>query len=662
MLGCWATYSCDSTATLYTSEVKWDQLVVMSAVPMQRSAGENGASVYQPTCRALEASPDGLIFNVLFQGSVKKDAQADNDLSIKPYDRIDLKTIAPNLVTPELFTMGINCMEPSPDPDTSAGHCPTNVKADSLTIGDVSYYAYGYGEEGDTRGNVALAVLIDMSGSMGGLVYPFPPYYEDKKSAVTSAFPTGFYFRNNATDPGNARLSAVVDLIKSLNPNDELIVFTYNESKVDVVCELKAEPNASYETKLAQCFGTNRELVLGPDPDGSGGPLMSLTGLAEGRTPLWYAVREAYNYMKVADAAKDATYRHILVIGDGPDTCAPSAELNQCSGACAQYNTDFLTVQQLIEADEPDDRIPIHFVQMSSKGYPERDGRQVEVACLTGGHHVFVNATEIGSGLLNDYLASTLKRIRYTFRGYWRFAMLFSAMGRDIAPSRGYVYTIAGEGKVLPGVDQLLVKAENSYQFIVGGGLDDASEADHRVAVRKACTPGSDDGKCKPGDAETGPAKACATMTYWCDEQSLTCKSAEIWKADGEEGGCAPASAKVKIFKSTNDTSPDIVTFSNLPTRCCAGDCRPPAPPAVPFSSTVFNYEKDGEWYLETPDDPNSAWIVDASYRSSADPTVSLQNVKDALVYANPAGLAWPDDWSCPAEKSKNCFPGPDAE
>ena len=310
---------------------------------MQRSTADGGTTLYLPTCRAQQASPDGLIFNVLFQGSVKKEDEADNDLSIKPYDRIDLKTIEPNLVTPELFQMAIDCMEPSPD--TSLNSCATNIKADGLTIGDVSYFNYEKGEAADTRGKVALAVLIDMSGSMGGLVYPFPPYYEDTRSNVLAAFPLDFAFGNNATDKGNARFSAVVDMIKSLNPDDDLIVFTYNEKKVDVVCELAAIPDASYEDKKANCFGTNRKLVLGVDPDGSGGPLMSMGGNSEGRSPLWYAVREVYEYMKTSDTAKNADYRHILVINDGPDTCAPSAELNRCTGACAQYNTDFATVE-----------------------------------------------------------------------------------------------------------------------------------------------------------------------------------------------------------------------------------------------------------------------------------------------------------------------------
>ena len=220
----------------------------------------------------------------------------------------------------------------------------------------------------------------------------------------------------------------------------------------------------------------------------------------------------------------------------------------------------------------------MHFVQMGAKGYRERDARQIEVACLTGGHHVFVNASEIGSGLLGDYLSSTLKRIRYTFRGYWRFALQFSGLNRNNEPPRGYVYTLSGNGKVLPGTDQLLVKAENSFQFIVGGGMDDSSVADHRVALRKACTPGEDDGECAPS-GDTGAAKACASMTYWCDPDSFTCKSAEIWKPDGEVGGCVDAAAKIRIYKGANDPQPEVITISSVPTRCCAGGCRPPTPP-----------------------------------------------------------------------------------
>ena len=63
-------------------------------------------------------------------------------------------------------------------------------------------------------------------------------------------------------------------------------------------------------------------------------------------------------------------------------------------------------------------------------------------------------------------------------------------------------------------------------------------------------------------------------------------------------------------------------------------------------------------WYKETADDPNSAWIIDATY-GNKDPSIALDDIKAQLVYANPAGLIWPDDWTCPAEDSQNCFPGP---
>lgn len=645
------------TAMLTTSEVSWDRLVIVSAVPAKRSTLESGAWVYEPTCQAVATTADSLILNVLLQGQIPEGTEADKDLSIKPNDRVDLRTIVPGMVVPEMFQVGISCMEPSPYADTSAARCTSGIMAESLPIGDVSYYNYGDGEELDTRGNVALAVLIDMSGSMGGLVSPFPPYEEGRKSDVTLRFPTGFFFRNNATDPGDARLRSVVELIETLNIEDEMIVYTFNEENVDVICYLPGDPTASYETKKAECLSTDRTLVLGAVPTGLGGPLMQQSGTAQGRTPLWFALKEAYQQMRTPSATS-AAFRHILVITDGPDTCSSSADLDRCTGACTKYNTSFSEFQALVETDGQEPRVPIHFIQMGAKGYPDRDARQMEIACLTGGHYIFIDSNTLRNGLLEGYLITILKRIRYTFRGYWRIPFEFSAIDKREFPPSGHIYTLTGQGKVLPGKDGLLVKAENTFVFDQESDFGDEITIDSTLSVRKPCDPKHDDALCGP--SEPAPRRACATFKFWCDDDTLTCRHAQVWVANGETQYCQYVKAKIRIFKTSNDNNPEILSFSDLPSRCCAGDCIPPSPPEMPFSKNVFTYL--GQWYLEDPSDMNSAWIMDSEYRAEGDPTVSLQQVKDALFYPNPSALAWPGDWSCPPEHSENCFPGPGTE
>ncbi len=660
MLGCWATYSCDSHVQLHVSEVQWDQLVVMSAVPAKKTVNETGAAVFEPVCRAGQSNPDGVIINVLFQGTSKKGEEEERDFSIKPFDRIDKRVVKPELVTPSIFKLALTCMEEYPD-TTDTGCSGEKGGADGLDIGAVDFYSYGRGDA--VRGRVALAVLVDMSGSMSGLVNAFPPYNEDTKSRAVANFPAGFDFSPNATDPAHLRLNAVVELIKSLNPDDDLIVFTYNENKIDVVCDLTSEADPTYDVKKQNCFDTQRSFVLGPDPDGVGGPLLTVEAEAvQGRSPLWYALKDAYEFMNVSEVANSADFKHILVINDGPDTCSPSAaELNVCAKPCTQYYTEFSEIQSMINAQDMADRIPVHFVQLAAKGYKERDGRQLEVACLTGGHHVFVNTAEIGKGNLKDYLSSILLHIRYTFRGYWRFSMLTSWLGQNTKPNRGHVYTLAGEGKVLPDNGSILVKAESPFRFADESASGQSTSGDARVSVRKPCIPGDDDGICTP-PADSIPQRACGTMTYWCDKESLTCKSAEVWSPDGEQGGCGTAEVFIRIFQSTNDREPKIVQIKDVPTVCCSGACRPPRPPMPPSTvkPTVFYYDKDGEWYLDNPEDPNSAWVVDANFRPDPeDASVTITGVMAELKYADTAALAFPDDWNCPADKSVNCFPAP---
>lgn len=447
----------------YPDPLVLDDLHVLAATPVTKT----GASDYAAACRAPGGDVDGMRLNVLLQGTaVGHSSTNDRDLSLRP--GIELKggqVITEEAVTQELFELAIECLEQLPD--SAPKTCQSNISADKLNIQKVDYFRY---HKGPGAGPVALAIVIDMSGSMKGLTHPFPPYNEDTFLNVTQAMPEGFSFSGLATDSDGSRISAVETLVKTLNSDDKLIIFTFKEGQngVDVVCELPGEPDAEYYDNKHECFGTNRSLVLGAGGGPGGivgaGALGALKGDERGRSPLWSAVQEAYGFLDSRHDIEDH-FKHVLVITDGPDTCSASPDLNQCTGLCMQYNVEYEVVRDQVEALPLEERIPVHFVQMAAKGYPEQDPRQQEIACLTGGQYIFVNALDIPKDSLLNVMETTLRRIRYTFWGYWRFALELSVMDKQYMPDVGWLHAVEGSGKILSGEADIFTHSEEVFGF-----------------------------------------------------------------------------------------------------------------------------------------------------------------------------------------------------
>ncbi|MBM4354378.1 MAG: hypothetical protein FJ109_11380 [Deltaproteobacteria bacterium] len=649
--------------------LKWDSMFVLSG-NLTRSTGE--AVAFEPACRLNGEVPDRLSFNVLFQGTQRKDDGSDRDLSIRPGDRLAGRILDEALVTPDLFKLQFSCIEPLPEEDLYA--CEGTVDPASQ-LESVGFYSYGKPEV-DNEGPLALAILVDMSGSMKGLADPEPPYAE---ASFTDLAPklSGVDFAMNATDPGYARLAAVEALVRNMDDDDAVIMLSFNENKVDVVCELPDAPDAALDVKLEDCLSTNRNLILG-NAGRAFSALDWIKGEEKGRTPLWHAVDLAYRYMQgdstvrgngngeaiaPPKALTGAAYRHIVVVDDGPDTCAPSSDLNQCSAPCIEYNTSFETLRDHIESQQPEERIPVHFLQMQAKGYPDRDPRQQEIACLTGGQYAFVNTWDISKALLRDVLAETLLRIRYTFRGYWRFVVATPVLAQPGAAKPGYEHVLAGWGWVHPGPDEVLVSNEDGFDFEPGspdaGG--DGPFSDGRIAFRIDCDPLKD--AC-PTDETPG---ACAQTKWWCDEQTLTCRGAEAWAANGDKSSCADKTVLIRVQVQTTPgtgTQTDIKTveIAGVPTVCCTGACMPPRPPQVPaevakpegLAVACFYYDEGRGWTHEVSDDPNSKWVYWATLKLGYDVGCTWENLEPHLKYSDTAGLSYPDDWDCGGQ---NCFP-----
>jgi hypothetical protein len=604
LVGCGIWPSGDSEPEFNNSSVKFDQLHVISAVPVKKQGGE-----FVPLCRSTTEEPMGLQLNVLLQGTNKQ--SGDRDLSIQPLNTVGEQQVDPLNITAKLFEIYFACMEPYPDNDLY--QCADAFTGgNDMPIDQVDHFNY-HQPEPTTHEKVAVAVLFDMSGSMKGLSTPYSPFNEDSLEAISAASMGPL---SNATDPNNARYGALESFLKGLNNDDAVILFAFNEYRIEVVCELPGEPGAMKWRKLEECFSTDRSLILGATPGSVKSALDSLQGEERGRTPLWSAIEEVYLYMRGrTDEAKaagvnDYKLRHILVIGDGPDTCAPSPEQSQCSGGCVAYSTTYETVREMIEADPMAERVPIHFVQMAAKGYPHRDPRQQEISCLTGGHHNFINTPDIPSNLLQEVLTTTINRIRYTFRGYWRLQVPLGTVKKANEPPRGRLYGVTGGGQLLPGDDDLLVAQESTFNFKVNDdSIYEVNNADKRISFRKECDPEAPS-VCPESEAYN----ACSSREWWCDAQTLTCRSADAWKPNGDLSTCEPQDVYVSLESRVNGGSSTVVSnhlykIDDVETRCCRGGCIPPSPPEVPanvanpdgMASACFWFDESKGWLLTNP-------------------------------------------------------------
>jgi hypothetical protein len=673
LFGAGLSVGCDSNALLSTSERSFREIFVLGAVPM-KIEGSGSSETYVPVCDGANADVDGLILKSLFYGSeVKDEVVADLDLSIRPGDNLDRRFVDEDQINTSNFRLSFDCIEQvllqdrkcvnsgDCEADQTCGdrikgyciedgvsvpYCYSQIKSDSVALTKI-----GFKPITPARGtSVGVAILVDMSGSNSGLVHYYPPYYEDTMGDATASIPEGATFLQNGSDPGGTRLAAVKEVIETLNAGDKVVVFSFNENKIDIVCNHPDKANASFEEKKEACFSSNKTLVLGDA--GSFSPLEGIRNDSLGRTPLWSAVDMAYDYMANHAAAKNLKYKHILVISDGPDTCSDCPELNRCRKSCLSYQTTYEQAMTRIRADEYKDRIPVHFVQFAAKGYPDRDSRQMQTACETGGNYVFLNAQDFTTTELANHLKDAAKRVRYTFGGYWEMVVKLDAIKNNNDMPQGWAYAV--EGKLSVSEPMFIADgSEKPYPF----NIDTSTYLDGRPAIHKNCTTNED---CD--EAET--MGTCATRTWFCDTAAGACKFFDAWTDNGTgQGECKPVKAYLKLQpKNTNSSSAgDTITKqlgASIPTVCCSGGCVPPKPPVMPAEyadSTIGGkcYEEQG-W---KPDDKDpSIWYFWAVYyvNKSGCTTHTAADAADQMAYSNPGGLDWPDDWSC--EDTENCF------
>ncbi len=496
---------CDYTVDIRGTTYQFQRMEYVSAVP----ATKNADNTYSPVC---DGSGNAVLMTVNLVGSQTNVAagsgEADLDLSMRPGDVIKtfggdtrFALIEGSTISESLFNVTVDCLDPYPDPDLVTGTSVCQGVANpgavqgvqpawlhyqsDFPISDKGSYARPFGQ----KDKIGVAILIDMSGSMNGFVDK--ETYQEASPNLSPAPWDSTNFKQYGSDPTNHRIAVVKDFMNLLNPDEKSIVFRYSEDvgvSPKVVC---ANQDGLAENDLrSECYGTNRANVLSPSGTSSVSALDAIQAYAKGRTPLWAAVSEVYDFMK---AAPSTEVRHMLVIGDGPDTCSiDSPDYNpKMGGLCSSIGFgQFLQKVQTDLATPGVPRVHVNFVQFQGKGYVVRDPLQEQIACVTGGKYVFVNSQDLpqsSAQALNEALKDAMSKVRYTLAGAWTMAIDVPDLANPGLPKGTHValngvITLAGQDGSIAKLNQSLLLRVGKESPIPGLGA-----LDLRAAVKVPC-------------------------------------------------------------------------------------------------------------------------------------------------------------------------------
>ena len=223
----------------------------------------------------------------------------------------------------------------------------------------------------------ALAILIDQSGSITGLV--------DRDTCLEGSegsFDLAEDLTRCASDAAGLRLVAAKTL--AAGAGDATVTYAFSEA---AGCAKVADVDV-------------------------------LQGTAAGRSNLWACMDEVI----AAEPGKD-----IVVITDGPDTCLPDAEdfqrcftiddalgLSHLQDACAGA-TSFDEVRATLEKGA----VRVSFIQLQSKGYPAPDPRMVQAACLSGGSYAFLAFNAMAQGERKPEILGATSRVQALRGSHW---------------------------------------------------------------------------------------------------------------------------------------------------------------------------------------------------------------------------------------------------
>ncbi len=524
-----AVGACNTKWEAVLSSYQFNTMNFVSVFPAHRNAEGN----YERQCVPNSDKPvNSLLFSLNLVGTDPSgpnaaESEKELDWSIRPGDLIKMGTSnrfevvegKDGSISESHFRVDVPCFETYPDPDlTDAADCQgitgprDQVPAKLRYVGN--FPAGSLRPEPTDRDALALAVLVDQSGSMKGFV-------EQNTGVEAKNGSSGPWdaanFSDGASDPDSQRLTAIRNLFNSLlNPSDRAGLFKFGEvvgAKPAIVCgdavgrDGKPILDKDEAARRGRCFNTDRRLTL------DSADFAKLSSEAKGRTPLWAAVSDVYDFMK---SPVPSRVKQILVIGDGPDTCHDTSpdrrkvlrdlnsrgvyqEFDQTLG-CSDVSYEMFLEKLLNDQNDPN-LVPVHisFIQFQAVGYRERDPRQQEIACRTGGHYIFVNSQDflvdgLSKNALGDALGMAVQQIRYALAGTWTLALDVSDLFSG-AVSLGSELAVQADISLQPNVFNAagsLASLRVGYQDATNPDIS-IPKLDRRGAVRVPCATGVDD-------------------------------------------------------------------------------------------------------------------------------------------------------------------------
>lgn len=566
---------CNYDWTFYRNSFTGSKLEFVSVVPAHRE--DDGTytrqCVYDPSRKVDSVL---MSFALVGAGLSSDSSTKDTDTAIRPGDMVKAPdgdrvivelasdSEEPRAVSEDSFNVKISCLDPYPlawetkTPTSSEIKCGKSESIDGSPdqITWTNNLSDGTLRLRPEKSGISVAIMVDQSGSMKGYVEPnsFAEISIDSKVNMAN-------FATRATDYAAFRTTTIQALMRQLNNGDRAGIFQFSENVSDAEAKILCDGTYATEAEArSACFGINRAIL-------NSSLLSSLQSEAKGRTPLWQSVKDVYQYLKENETSSLA--RHIFIITDGPDTCARNSpnflpfvrwaratgpwlsedQDDSCSDVAWEDFRDFIWDDVMNEdgTPKPYNEIPVHIsiVQMQARGYPEVDPAQQEVACLTGGHYRFINASDLpgsniviedGNHPLQDALTAAATRFRLSLSGAWQAAKKVNDLS-DGSLTAGSVIAVDGEIGVVGGDTSLfpdsmkttmtkktITDVDTRGSFVIPSGgqdlqcewmplmwadKDDAKAEECRVAFLSDKTD-----VCTNGDADFGTVCATGTCCY----------------------------------------------------------------------------------------------------------------------------------------------------
>jgi hypothetical protein len=435
-------------------------------------------------------------------------SKEDCDLQIRPdEDFIAAKPVSltgDGALTKEHFEVTSDCLSLHNGTTIASESCEPmpnrQIEGPSVSIEELGFTDHLLGKGRGTP--VGVAILIDQSGSTSGLVDP-----DSCLEGKAGSHDFGTNFSTCASDSNSLRLSAAKNLIQQMNGTDPVIVFSFGENQtpnVGVVCDVPGVDDETNPFLLENCYSTDKSYAIGDAASGTLGAVDKLQGKGGGRSNLWTAVDQVWDYM----IEKGETARHIVVITDGPDTCDAESEAFQhcfdievmgagpASQAACTNTQSFVAVRTKIEESVASGKPNSHvsFLHFQSKAYPDIDPRMQQVSCLTGGQYQFLNFNQIAPNGSDrkKALNNATTRLRYTMGGVWSLVADIAALtgdpsSGDAVVNKGATYSLAGSVSMK---SSPLKEGESLSSFGTGAG-----NLDERLHVTRSCVPDPDSGE-----------------------------------------------------------------------------------------------------------------------------------------------------------------------